>query len=266
MKNIQEYVTSPMLLGTTLYDNYKNSRICKAKATVEFSGANINNRLVKEIDVRYQITHSIDGNSGILMAGADVSDLGKDGVEKFIEAIRELSRDKMRAVINDAPVTTPILGDKNGKDDVLVVFDFACQYSQKIAEDIIELSKENRDARFIFIPLSFVADLSPYLVKASLVAHKQGYFMQYYETVMSKNNIRNKTEIDKICENLGLDMQKYNQDMSDNQLDEDINSFMALSQKINVQGTPSVYVNGYFVQNPTYYTIKKELDIQIEDE
>ncbi len=266
INDIYEYISSPMLLGTTLYDNYKDSRICQANASVEFSGPNINKNLIKTINVRYQITHSIEGNNGMQMAGSDVSDLGKNGVKKLLEAIVDMNRDNMRTFINQAPLTTPIIGSVNSKNDILVFFDFSCQYSKRIADDIIKLSKEAKDTRFIFMPLSFVTDLSPYLAKASLVANKQGYFLPYYEAVMENNKIGSTKEVDKICEKLGLDMQKYRQDMEDTQLDEDIKSLMLLSQKVKVQGTPSVYVNGYFIQNPNYYTLKDNLESKTGNE
>ena len=266
INDIHEYISSPMLLGTTLYDNYKNSRICKANASVEFSGPNISRPLIRTINVRYQITHSIEGNNGIQMAGPDVSDLGKEGVKKLLEALVDMNRNEMRTFINQSPLTTPIIGNVNSKNDILIFFDFSCQYSKRIANDIVKLSKEAKDTRFIFMPLGFVTDLSPYLAKASLAANQQGYFLPYYEAVMKHNKIGSTNEVDKICEKLGLDMQIYHQDMEDTQLDEDIKSLMSLSQKIKVQGTPSVYVNGYFIQNPDYYNLKGKLETTNEEE
>lgn len=266
MDKIYEYVTSPMVLGTTVYDNYKDSRICKASAFVEFSGSNFSKTLTKTIDVRYQITHSLEGNDGIQMAGPDVSDLGEKGVKKLVEAMTEMNRDDMRSFISGIPMTTPILGSTNSSNDILVFFDFSCVYSKRIASDIIKLSKDATDTRFIFVPLGFVTDLSPYLAKASLAANKQGYFLPYYEAVMTYNKIESKADVDKICENLGLDMPKYYLDMANIQFDEDIKFLMSLSQKVKVDGTPSVYVNGYFIQNPDYYALKNKLITKNENE
>jgi len=77
--NFFELKTSPTLLGTTLYNDYKDARICEANAYIlikdkkgkEFKG---------ETNVRYQYAVSIPNKngslySGVRMSGADVKDL-----------------------------------------------------------------------------------------------------------------------------------------------------------------------------------------------
>ena len=74
-----ELNSSPLLLGTTLYDDYKNSRLCSATANITIKdkeGKTFNG----ETEVRYQYTISLpDENdnsfSGVRMSDADVKEM-----------------------------------------------------------------------------------------------------------------------------------------------------------------------------------------------
>ena len=81
--NFAEYNTIPQ----QLYDDFKDSTVCKATVYVDFSPISTDNKNIKaddnieEITVRYQLI----GNSSIRMSGIDVNDMS----EQVTEAIRK---------------------------------------------------------------------------------------------------------------------------------------------------------------------------------
>ncbi len=82
--NFAEYNTIPQ----QLYDDFKDSTVCKATVYVDFSPISTNNKNLKaadnnieEITVRYQLI----GNGSIRMSGIDVNDMS----EQVTEAIRK---------------------------------------------------------------------------------------------------------------------------------------------------------------------------------
>ena len=79
--NFYEYNSSPTLLGTTLYDDLKNNRLCKATAHVKLSDDN-GNIIEDEFDIRYQYTTTVPNTqgqyaNGIQMCGHDTEQLSK---------------------------------------------------------------------------------------------------------------------------------------------------------------------------------------------
>ena len=93
VKDFKEYNSSPSLLGTTIYDDYQNSRICKVTAVVKFSGNGLTPSQ-KEIEMRYQRVfvpeyENNEAQNYIYMSGNDLSDLGEEGVNKLVEILRQ---------------------------------------------------------------------------------------------------------------------------------------------------------------------------------
>lgn len=84
-----ELKSSPLLLGTTLYEDYKNGRLCTATANITIEDKK-GKTFSGETDVRYQYVVSLpdeEGNSfsGVRMSGHDVKDL----TEKLHNTIRK---------------------------------------------------------------------------------------------------------------------------------------------------------------------------------
>ena len=91
MDGFLEYGTVPAIMGTTLYNDYKNSRVCSATLNVDFTpdGAERN---IEQIETRYQIyTVNAGGEENLmtLVSGYDLDELGKDGVKKLIEVLKK---------------------------------------------------------------------------------------------------------------------------------------------------------------------------------
>ncbi len=82
VSDFYELSESPMVLGTSIYDNIKSSRICSATATVYITGKD-GEKFTDKIDVRYQLIATIpdaDGayKTGIRMSGHDVNEMTDD--------------------------------------------------------------------------------------------------------------------------------------------------------------------------------------------
>lgn len=86
-----EYKTVPMFMGTMLYNDYKNSRVCSATLNVDFT-PNGDERNIEQIGTRYQIyTVKLGDEENIMtvISGYDLDELGKDGVKKLIEVLKK---------------------------------------------------------------------------------------------------------------------------------------------------------------------------------
>jgi len=80
--------------------------------------------------------------------------------------------------------------------------------------------------------------------EAALAADRQGKFWEMHHELFANQKDLSDAKVETIARELGLDMQKFNQDRKDTAiaslLDRDMNS----ANQANVQGTPTIFVNG----------------------
>ena len=79
---------------------------------------------------------------------------------------------------------------------------------------------------------------------AALAAGKQGKFWEVHEKLFANQNDLNDTKVEAIAAELGLDMEKFKKDLQDPAIASVIDRDMNDGQKANVQGTPTIFING----------------------
>ncbi len=72
VNDFYELKESPLLLGTTLYDNVKGGTLCSATAKIVVSDKD-GKKFTDEIDVRYQLLTTIPNENGEYMTGIRMS-------------------------------------------------------------------------------------------------------------------------------------------------------------------------------------------------
>ena len=68
----------------------------------------------------------------------------------------------------------PYVGPKDAKIRVVEFFDFNCGHCKATAPIISVVAKNNPDVKFVFNPLYFMSEHSPYAAKVAMAAHKKG--------------------------------------------------------------------------------------------
>jgi protein-disulfide isomerase len=102
----------------------------------------------------------------------------------------------------------------------------------------------NSDVKFIFKPLSFVAPVSGYQAKAGMAANKQGKFYEFYKAVLGSEERMNEAAVDAVAAGLGLNMEQFKADIASDETSKNLNAIRELSQNIQVNGVPTVMING----------------------
>lgn len=84
---------------------------------------------------------------------------------------------------------------------------------------------------------------------ASLAASVQGKFWEFHSKLFKNYKNINDTKIQNIAKELGLDMEKFNNDMQStaikNLIARDVNN----GRQIGVRGTPTIFINGKILKN-----------------
>ena len=120
--------------------------------------------------------------------------------------------------------------------------------------------KANPDVKFVFKPITFVAPISKYAAKAALAANEQGKFIEMYTALLGSNERLDEDKINAIAEKLGLDMAKFNADVSAQKAQDAINNVAQLGNKLQIHGVPALVLNGTPLQTIGVEGIQEEIN------
>jgi protein-disulfide isomerase len=84
---------------------------------------------------------------------------------------------------------------------------------------------------------------------AALAAEKQGKFWEFHDLLFKNYNHLNEQKIKEIAQQLNLDMEKFEKDRKDPQINGMINKDLAEGNQAGVRGTPTIFINGRLLRN-----------------
>ena len=87
---------------------------------------------------------------------------------------------------------------------------------------------------------------------AALAAGKQGKFWEVHEKLFANQNDLNDTKVEAIAGELSLDTEKFKKDLQDPAIASVVDRDMNDGLKANVQGTPSIFINGKLLNQRNY--------------
>ncbi len=147
----------------------------------------------------------------------------------------------------------PSWGPANAKVTVVEFSDFQCPYCSRAAVVAKQLREKYQDrVRFIFrqFPLSFHDNAKP-AARAALAAHAQGKFFEFHDKIFENPQNLDSDSFEGYAKDLKLDLGRFKAALGSKKADDQIEQDLALGGEVAVQGTPSMFVNGKRVGNPT---------------
>ncbi len=162
----------------------------------------------------------------------------------------------------------PILGNPNAAITVVEYSDFQCPYCARTAPDIKALHAKYPDqVRVVYkhFPLGFHEAARPAAV-ASVAAQEQGKFWEYHDVVFEATAKRQLSgsdeELVKYAQQAGLDVEQFKKDMADNKAayEARIDGDYKEGQRVDVRGTPTLYINGKKVRNRSVAGMSEVID------
>ena len=98
---------------------------------------------------------------------------------------------------------------------------------------------------------------------AALAANKQGKFWELHDQLYENYNRLSDQKIKEIAQQVGLDMEKFDTDMKDQELKAIVERDFQEGARIGVRGIPTIFVNGRQLRNRSFQgfqaAIEKEL-------
>jgi len=152
----------------------------------------------------------------------------------------------------------PTLGPVNALVSIVVFDDFECPSCSEMAEVLkkVQASFPNK-VKLVHkdFPLPF-HEKATYAALAGLAAHRQGKFWEIHDLLFANQEKLSPADINSYAQEVGLDMHKFNADMADPLLEEQLNDELQESFSLHVSGTPTVFINGRTFRGRSYIEFK----------
>lgn len=181
-------------------------------------------------------------------------------LERYAEVLADLKRmeDQNKPLTAEkqaemAAGNVPSFGPANAKVTLVEFSDFQCPFCSKAATATKEVKKKYGDkVRFVFrqFPLSF-HDKAHVASQAALAAHAQGKFWEFHDKAFANQSALDRPALEKYAQEIGLNMDEFKKALDEKKFEGAVNADMEIGKKVNVQGTPSLFINGKRVQNAT---------------
>lgn len=173
------------------------------------------------------------------------------------------------------------MGDPNAPVRIDVYVDFQCPacrgYSQQVEHQVIDTYVATGQVYYVFRHFPFLDDRVPtqesnQAANASMCAAEQGRFWDYHDILFANWDGENRgafsdNRLVAFAESLGLDMEAFNACFRENRYRDEIEADMAAGRRANVQGTPSVFVQGQLIRPgfvPSFSDISEAVEAALQ--
>jgi len=149
--------------------------------------------------------------------------------------------------------SAPSFGPADAKVTMVEFSDFQCPYCSKAALATSKIKeKYGSKVRFVFrqFPLSF-HDKAHVAAEAGMAAHAQGKFWQMHDLMFANQGALDRESLDKYAKQVGLNVATFKKALDSKQYVAAVDADVKLGGEAAVSGTPSLFLNGARVQDPT---------------
>jgi protein-disulfide isomerase len=149
----------------------------------------------------------------------------------------------------------PSFGPENAKVTIVEFSDFQCPFCTRAASVVQQIREKYGDkVRFVFrqypLPMHGDAHLA---AQAALVAHQQGKFWEFHDLLFANQRALTRPSLIEYAKQANLDLSLLDKALDDQTLKAAVDADVKLGEEVNVNGTPTVFVNGKRVANPTEF-------------
>ncbi len=181
-------------------------------------------------------------------------------MQKYPEVLADLQRQEQR----NAPLTAekmakiatadaPAFGPADAKVTIVEFSDFQCPFCSRAADAAHAIKEKYSDkVRFVFrqFPLPFHQN-AHVAAEASLAANAQGKFWEFHDKLFQHQQALERPALEGYAKEIGLDLTKFKQALDQKTYAAQVDAELKLGEEVAVDGTPTMFLNGTRVGNPT---------------
>jgi protein-disulfide isomerase len=168
----------------------------------------------------------------------------------------------------DLPVgTSPVLGPVDARVTLTMFTDYQCPYCSKefpVVEDLLKKYPNDLNMVIKHFPLGMHKFASQSAI-AALAASKQGKYADLSRAMFKNYRKLNEELLQKLAKEVGLDIEKFNQDRKDSAFKKQLKDDRQLGRKSGVRGVPSLFVNGVLVKDRKLEGLARLVDAELKN-
>ena len=214
------------------------------------------------------------GTALAVQAPAAVTATDKAAIEKIVhdyildhpeiipQAVEKLQAKRMSTTIESSRGTleTPYAGAWEGaaNADVTVVefFDYACGYCRASLPDLAKLVAGDAKVKVVYRELPILSEESSDAAKVSLLAAERGQYMAYHKALYGAGRVSRDTILTAAAK-AGITKADAESAIASSKYDAEIQSNIALAQKLQASGTPTFVIGGQVLGGAVGYDALK---------
>lgn len=200
-------------------------------------------------------------NPDVIMASFQAG-MAKQQEETIAKMEKAVADNKDKLFKNPAD---PISGNPQGTQSLVVFMDPYCGYCKKFHKELASLLKMNKNVKVIFKDLPIMGEGSTTAIQAMLAAKQQGKYDQLQDAIFSSDKHLDKKGLMKLASSLGIDTKKLEADMKSKEVQAEIDSTLALSKEIGINGTPTLIIGETKLKVSPGYLEADELNKQLQE-
>ena len=165
---------------------------------------------------------------------------------------KPLSAELQAAIAANSPSS---FGPANAKVQIVEFSDFQCPFCSQAAAVVHQIRAKYGDrVRFTF--RQFPLPMHPQAreaAEAALAAGTQGKFWEFHDRLFKNQKQLDRAELEQHAKEVGLNVAAFKKSLDEHKFAPAVDADMKLGEKAQVNGTPSMFVNGTRVANPTNF-------------
>ncbi|MEC3909986.1 DsbA family protein [Sphingobium sp. CR2-8] len=236
--------------------------------------AALSNRTIQMTLGAFALLAAAAGTAFAVQAPASVNATDKAAIEKIVhdyilehpeiipQAVEKLQAKRMSGTIDASrsALETPYAGAWEGaaNADVTVVefFDYACGYCRASLPDLAKLVAGDAKVKVVYRELPILSEQSGEAAKVSLLAAEHGQYMAYHKALYGAGKVTHDTIVAAAAK-AGISKSEAESAIASTKYDAEIQSNIALAQKLQASGTPTFVIGGQVLNGAVGYDALK---------
>jgi protein-disulfide isomerase len=188
--------------------------------------------------------------------------------QNFGEVLAELKQKEaqnqplsMEARERIAAKGAPGFGPDDAKVTIVEFSDFECPFCTRAAEVVKQVRARYGDkVRFVFRQFPLPSHSRAHLAaQASLAAQEQGKFWEFHDLMFANQRELSRESLESYAKQTSMNLAAFERALDAQSYKAAVDRDLGLGESVNVSGTPTVFINGKRVPNPTDFTLVAKL-------
>jgi protein-disulfide isomerase len=185
-------------------------------------------------------------------------------VQKMEQASRPLGAELQAALVAGPGAS---FGPANAKVQIVEFSDFQCPYCSRAA-DVVHQIKEKYGKSVHFVFRQFPLPMHPnahQAAEAALEAGAQGKFWELHDKMFKAQQNLDRAGLEALAKEAGLNVGALKKALDDHKFAGAVDADLKLGEKVSIEGTPTIFINGARVANPTSFDeVSKLIDAALK--